>query len=163
MGSEKLYKWLNNNPSVEFLRGSYVNDPCTMKQNCKMVSINTCIMIDFTGQVSSESIGLEQYSGTGGQSDTAVGAIEGTDGLGKSIIACRSTARGGAISTIVPVLPAGSAITLHRSHTDYVVTEWGTVRLTGRTVRERTVALISIAHPDFRESLKAQAEELGFL
>jgi acyl-CoA hydrolase len=163
MGSEKLYKWLNNNPSVEFLRGSYVNDPCIIKQNCKMVSINTCIMIDFTGQVSSESIGLEQYSGTGGQSDTAVGAVEGKDGLGKSIIACRSTARGGAISTIVPVLPAGSAVTLHRSHTDYVVTEWGSVRLTGRTVRERTVALISIAHPDFRESLKVQAEELGFL
>ncbi|MCO5266935.1 MAG: 4-hydroxybutyrate CoA-transferase [Lentimicrobium sp.] len=163
MGSEKLYKWLDNNPSVEFLRGKYVNDPCAMKQNSRMVSINTCIMVDFTGQVSSESIGIEQYSGTGGQTDTAVGAIEGTDGLGKSIIACRSTARGGTISTIVPVLPEGSAVTLHRSHTDYVVTEWGSVRLTGRTVRERTKLLISIAHPDFRESLTAQAEKLGFI
>ncbi len=163
MGSEKLYKWLDNNPCVEFLRGKYVNDPCEMKKNSRMVSINTCIMVDFTGQVSSESIGIEQYSGTGGQTDTAVGAIEGTDGLGKSIIACRSTARGGSISTIVPVLPEGSAVTLHRSHTDYVVTEWGSVRLTGRTVRERTQMLISIAHPDFRESLKAQAEKLGFL
>lgn len=163
MGSEKLYKWLDNNPSVEFLRGKYVNDPCAMKQNSRMVSINTCIMVDFTGQVSSESIGIEQYSGTGGQTDTAVGAIEGTDGLGKSIIACRSTARGGTISTIVPVLPEGSAVTLHRSHTDYVVTEWGGVRLTGRTVRERTKLLISIAHPDFRESLTAQAEKLGFI
>ncbi len=162
MGSEKLYKWLDNNPSVEFLRGSYVNDPCVMKHNSRMVSINTCIMIDFTGQVSSESIGIEQYSGTGGQTDTAVGAIEGTDGLGKSIIACRATARGGAISTIVPTLPEGSAVTLHRSHTDYVVTEWGSVRLTGRTVRERTRALISIAHPDFRDSLRAKAEELGY-
>lgn len=162
MGSEKLYKWLDNNPSVEFLRGKYVNDPCVMKHNSRMVSINTCIMVDFTGQVSSESIGVEQYSGTGGQTDTASGAIEGTDGLGKSIIACRSTARNGKISTIVPVLPEGSAVTLHRSHTDYVVTEWGSVRLTGRTVRERTRALISIAHPDFRESLKAQAEELGY-
>ncbi len=162
MGSLKLYKWLDNNPSVEFLRGGYVNDPCVMKQNSRLVSINTCIMVDFTGQVSSESIGVEQYSGTGGQTDTAVAAIEGTDGLGKSIIACRSTAQRGKISTIVPVLPAGSAVTLHRSHTDYVVTEWGSVRLTGRTVRERTHFLISIAHPDFRESLQAQAEEMGY-
>lgn len=163
MGSQKLYKWLDNNPAVEFLRGKYVNDPCVMKQNSKMVSINTCIMIDFTGQVASESIGTEQYSGTGGQSDTAMGAIEGTDGLGKSIIACRSTARDGKISTIVPVLPLGSAVTLHRSNTDYVVTEWGSVRLTGRTVRERTMALISVAHPDFREQLLQQAEMYGFI
>ena len=163
MGSEKLYQWLDNNPSIEFLRGRYVNDPCVMKQNSRMVSINTCIMVDFTGQVSSESIGIEQYSGTGGQTDTAVGAIEGTDGLGKSIIACRATARGGAISTIVPTLPEGSAVTLHRSYTDYVVTEFGSVRLTGRTVRERTKALISIAHPDFREGLTLKAIELGYL
>jgi acyl-CoA hydrolase len=162
MGSLKLYKWLDNNPSVEFLRGSYVNDPSEMKHNSRLVSINTCIMIDFSGQVSSESIGIEQYSGTGGQTDTASAAIEGTDGLGKSIIACRSTARGGAISTIVPVLPLGSAVTLHRSHTDYVVTEWGSVRLTGRTVRERTHFLISIAHPDFRKSLQEKAEEMGY-
>ncbi len=163
MGSEKLYRWLHNNMSVEFLRGKYVNDPCVMKQNSKMVSINTCIMVDFTGQVASESIGPEQYSGTGGQSDTAVGAIEGFDGKGKSIIACRSTARGGKISTIVPYLPEGSAVTLHRSHTDYVVTEWGSVQLTGRTVKERTLALISIAHPDFREQLTQQALALGFI
>ena len=163
MGSEKLYKWMDNNPAVEFLRGKYVNDPCVMRLNSRMVSINTCIMVDFTGQVASESIGLEQYSGTGGQTDTATGAIEGTDGLGKSIIACRSTARGGQISTIVPVLPEGSAVTLHRSHTDWVVTEWGSVRLTGRTIRERTRMLISIAHPDFREHLLHEAERLGFL
>ncbi len=163
MGSEKLYRWMDNNPAVEFLRGKYVNDPCVMRLNSKMVSINTCIMVDFTGQVASESIGLEQYSGTGGQTDTATGAIEGTDGLGKSIIACRSTARGGQISTIVPVLPEGSAVTLHRSHTDWVVTEWGAVRLTGRTIRERTKMLISIAHPDFREHLLHEAERLGFL
>ncbi len=163
MGSEKLYKWMDNNPAVEFLRGKYVNDPCVMRLNSRMVSINTCIMVDFTGQVASESIGLEQYSGTGGQTDTATGAIEGTDGLGKSIIACRSTARGGQISTIVPILPEGSAVTLHRSHTDWVVTEWGAVRLTGRTIRERTRMLISIAHPDFREHLLHEAERLGFL
>lgn len=162
-GSEKLYKWLHNNPSVEFLRGAYVNDPCIVKKNSKMVSINTCLMIDFTGQVASESIGIEQYSGTGGQSDTAVGATEGFDGKGKSIIACRSTARKGTISTIVPTLPAGTGVTLHRSNTDYVVTEWGSVRLTGLTVRERTEALISIAHPDFREQLTQQAKEMNYI
>ncbi len=163
MGSEKLYRWLDNNPAVEFLRGSYVNDPCFVRQNSKMVSINTCIMIDFTGQVASESIGTDQYSGTGGQSDTAIGATEGLDGKGKSIIACRATARNGQISTIVPVLPAGTAVTLHRSNTDYIVTEFGSVRLTGRTIKERTIALISIAHPDFRASLTEQARELGYI
>ena len=163
MGSDKLYQWLDNNPVVEFLRGSYVNDPCLVRQNSKMVSINTCMMIDFTGQVASESIGTEQYSGTGGQSDTAVGAIEGLDGKGKSIIACRATAKGGKISTIVPVLPAGTGVTLHRSNTDYIVTEFGSVRLTGRTVRERTEMLISVAHPDFREELRKQAEQMGYL
>ena len=120
-------------------------------------------MIDFTGQVASESIGIEQYSGTGGQTDTAIGATEGLDGKGKSIIACRATAKNGEISTIVPVLPEGTAVTLHRSNTDYVVTEFGSVRLTGMTVRERTRALISIAHPAFRESLAQKAIEMGYL
>lgn len=163
MGSEKMYRWLDNNPTVEFLRGRYVNDPCVIRQNSRMVSINTCIMVDFTGQVASESIGIQQYSGTGGQTDTAVGAIEGLDGLGKSIIACRSTAKNGTISTIVPVLPEGTAVTLHRSHTDYIVTEWGYARLTGLTVRERTLALIGIAHPKFRDELTEKAREMGYL
>lgn len=163
MGSEKMYKWLHNNPAVEFLRGKYVNDPCIIRKNSRMVSINTCLMVDFTGQVSSESIGTNQYSGTGGQTDTAIGAVEGFDGLGKSIIACRSTARGGSVSTIVPVLPEGTAVTLHRSHTDYVVTEHGVARLTGLTVKERTMALIKIAHPDFRNDLMNQANKLGYI
>ena len=163
MGSEQLYKWLDNNPAVEFLRGKYVNDPCVVRKNSKMVSINTCIMVDFSGQVASESIGPNQYSGTGGQTDTAVGAIEGFDGKGKSIIACRSTAKDGKISTIVPFLPEGTAVTLHRSNTDYVVTEHGIARLTGLTIRERTQALINIAHPDFRKELTQKALEIGYL
>lgn len=163
MGSEKLYKWLDNNPAVEFLRGNFVNDPCEVRKNSKMVSINTCIMVDFTGQVASESIGINQYSGTGGQTDTAVGAIEGFDGKGKSVIACRATAKGGKISTIVPTLPEGTAVTLHRSNTDYIVTEHGIARLTGLTVKERTEALIKIAHPDFREELTQKAQAMGYL
>jgi acyl-CoA hydrolase len=163
MGSRKLYDWLDDNVAVEFIRGSWVNNPAVVSQNSKMVSVNTCISVDLTGQVASESIGASQYSGTGGQSDTAQGAVAGFDGLGKSIIACASTARGGKLSTIVPTLPEGSAVTLHRSHVDHVVTENGVAHLRGRTVRERAQELIAIAHPDFRADLTTKAKALGYL
>jgi acyl-CoA hydrolase len=163
MGSPKLYKWLDNNPSVEFIRGKFANDPALVKLNSKMVSINTCIMIDLTGQISSESFGTQQYSGTGGQADTAIGAVEGTDGKGKSIIACRATARRGSVSTIVSILPAGTAVTLHRSNADYIVTEFGIASLRGKTIPERSMELIKIAHPDFREQLIKEATEIGFI
>lgn len=163
MGSRKLYDWLDHNVSIEFLRGSKVVDPATVALNSRMTSINTCLMVDLTGQVSSESIGTNQYSGTGGQSDTAQGASGGFDQLGKSIIACYSTAKNGSVSTIVPTLPEGSAVTLHRSYTDHVVTEHGIARLRGRTVRERVTELIAIAAPEFREELKAQAKALNYL
>jgi len=163
MGSRKLYDWLDDNVAVEFQRGRWVNDPAVVSENSRMVSINTCLAVDFTGQVASESIGSNQYSGTGGQSDTAQGAVGGRDGQGKSIIACYSTAKGGTISTIVPTLAEGSVITLHRSFVDHVVTEWGVARLRGRTVRERTRELIGIAHPDFRDELTAKAKKMGYL
>lgn len=163
MGSRRLYDWLDDNVAVEFQRGRWVNDPAVVAQNSRMVSINTCLMVDFTGQVASESIGTAQYSGTGGQSDTAQGAVAGFDGLGKSIIACYATAKDGAVSTIVPTLPEGSAVTLHRSFVDHVVTEHGVARLRGRTVRERSMELINIAAPEFREELKAQARRLGYI
>ena len=163
MGSRALYDWLNDNVAVEFRRGRWVNDPAVVAQNSRMVSINTCLMVDFTGQVASESLGTQQYSGTGGQSDTAQGAVAGFDGLGKSIIACYATAKGGAVSTIVPTLPEGTAVTLHRSFVDHIVTEHGIARLRGRTVRERTRELIAVADPRFREELTAQARKLGYL
>jgi len=163
MGSRKFYDWLDDNVAVEFQRGSWVNNPAIVAQNSRMVSVNTCISVDFTGQVASESIGTSQYSGTGGQSDTAQGAVAGFDGLGKSIIACYSTAKNGTVSTITPTLPLGSAVTLHRAHVDHVVTEHGVARLRGRTVRERTRELISVAHPDFRAELTEQARKLGYL
>jgi acyl-CoA hydrolase len=163
MGSRRLYDWLDDNMAVEFRRGSWVNDPAIIRRNSKMVSINTCLMVDFTGQVASESIGTDQYSGTGGQTDTAVGAKEAFDGLGKSIIACASTARGGQVSTIVPTLPAGTAVTLHRSNTDYIVTEHGVAPMRGRTVRERTQNLIAVAHPDHRGERREAAHKLGYL
>ncbi|HKJ86108.1 MAG TPA: acetyl-CoA hydrolase/transferase C-terminal domain-containing protein [Spirochaetia bacterium] len=163
MGSRRLYDWLDDNLAVEFQRGKWVNDPAVVRQNSRMVSLNTCLMVDFTGQVASESIGTRQYSGTGGQTDTAVGAKEAYDGLGKSIIACRSTAKQGAQTTIVPVLPEGTAVTLHRSNSDHIVTEYGIAHLRGRTVRERTQNLIAVAHPDFRADLTEQAKKLGYL
>ncbi len=163
MGSRALYDWLNDNVAVEFRRGRWVNDPAVVAQNSRMVSINTCLMVDFTGQVASESLGTQQYSGTGGQSDTAQGAVAGFDGLGKSIIACYATAKGGAVSTIVPTLPEGTAVTLHRSFVDHIVTEHGIARRRGRTVRERTRELIAVADPRFREELTAQARKLGYL
>lgn len=163
MGSEKLYQWLDNNMAVEFQRGSWVNDPDVIRKNNKMISINTCLAVDLMGQISSESIGIEQFSGTGGQTDTAIGAKEGHDGLGKSIIACRSTAKNDSISTIVPTLLNGSAVTLHRGHADYVVTEWGVASLRGKSLEERAMALINIAHPKFRNELRSQAYELGFM
>jgi acyl-CoA hydrolase len=163
MGSRALYDWLDDNVTVQFERGRWVNDPAVVRQNSRMVSINTCLMVDFTGQVASESIGTNQYSGTGGQADTAIGSVEGFDGLGKSIIACYSTAKGGTVSTIVPTLPEGTAVTLHRSNVDHVVTEHGIARLRGRTVRERTRELIAVAHPNFRADLEAKARKLGYL
>jgi acyl-CoA hydrolase len=163
MGSRKFYDWLDDNVAVEFQRGRWVNDPAVIAQNSRMVSINTCISVDLTGQVASESIGPAQYSGTGGQSDTATGAVAGSDGLGKSVIACYSTAKEGTVSTIVPTLAPGSAVTLHRSLVDHVVTEHGIARLRGRTVRERARALIAIAQPEFRSRLEAEAKALGYL
>jgi acyl-CoA hydrolase len=162
-GSRRLYDWLDDNMAVEFRRGSWVTDPAVIRRNSRMVSINTCLMVDLTGQVASESIGARQYSGTGGQTDTAVGAKEAYDGLGKSIIACASSAKRGTVSTIVPVLPEGTAVTLHRSDTDHIVTEHGIAYMRGRTVRERARNLIAVAHPDFRAELTAAAQKLGYL
>jgi acyl-CoA hydrolase len=163
MGSRDLYDWLDDNVAVQFERGRWVNDPAVIRQNTRMVSINTCLSVDFTGQVCSESIGPVQYSGTGGQTDTAIGAVEGLDGLGKSIIACYSSAKGGTVSTIVPMLAEGSVVTLHRANADHIVTEHGIARLRGRTVKERTLALIAVAHPQFRPELTAKAKAMGYI
>ncbi len=157
-GSEKLYQFVNNNPVVELKRGSIINDPFVISQNDLAVSINTCVQLDLTGQVASESIGPRQYSGTGGQFDTAFGAQRSKGG--KSIIALHSTAKKGTVSTIVPHLAEGTVVSLSRNNVDYIVTEYGVACLRGRCISERVDALIRIAHPDFREELKKQADEL---
>lgn len=160
LGNQKLYDMMNRNPAVCIMPGSYVNDPCVIAKNHNMVSINTAIAVDFGGQVASESIGPVQYSGSGGQSDTAIGAIHAKGG--KSIIALHSTAKDGTISTIMPFLPQGAVVTLSRNNIDYIVTEYGVAEMKARTTAQRAKNLIAIAHPKFRDELTAKARELGF-
>jgi len=158
MGTKKLYDFIDKNLVVEFQQGNVTNDPHIIGQNHKMVSVNTALQVDLTGQVCSEAIGNKHYSGTGGQVDTHRGA-QRSEG-GKGIIALRSSAKNGEISTIVAELPAGSKITLGRNDIDYIVTEYGVAHLKGKSIRERVDAMISIAHPDFRDELREKANEL---
>jgi 4-hydroxybutyrate CoA-transferase len=122
-----------------------------------MVCINSCIQVDLMGQVCAETIGYKQFSGVGGQVDFIRGASMAYDG--KSIIAMPSTASGGRISRIVPVLDEGAAVTTSRNDVHYVVTEYGVADLRGKTLRDRAKVLIDIAHPDFRESLRKEADK----
>lgn len=158
LGSQSLYDFIDDNPAVELHRGSLVNSPYIIAQNDGQVSVNTALQVDLTGAVASESIGPRQFSATGGQFETAYGAQMSKGG--KSIIALHATAKKGTISTIVPVMDAGTVTTLSRNDVDYVVTEFGIAPLKGRCVRERTENLIAIAHPKFRDQLRAQAKEL---
>ena len=154
MGTKRLYDFVHNNPVVEMYPVDYVNDPCVIMQNSKMVSINSCIQVDLMGQVVSDSIGLTQFSGVGGQVDYVRGASMTKDG--KSIIAMPSTASKGTISRIVPFIDEGSAVTTSRNDVHYVITEYGIADLRGKTLRDRATALIAIAHPKFHEELKAE-------
>ncbi|MDY0346904.1 MAG: acetyl-CoA hydrolase/transferase C-terminal domain-containing protein [Acholeplasma sp.] len=168
-GTKELYDFINNNPSCWILDGKYVNDPAIIGLNDNQVSINSTIEIDLSGQCCSESIGTQQFSGTGGQSDTAVGAQNSKNG--RSFIALYSTAmvknpvtgEREETSKIVPMLKPGAAVSLSRNDVDYVVTEYGMVSLRGTNIRERAKLLISIAHPKFRAELTEQAIKAGYL
>ena len=150
MGTKRLYDFIDNNPQVEIYPVEHVNNPVIIAQNDNMVCINSCVQVDLMGQVVSESIGLKQISGVGGQVDFVRGAAMSKNG--RSIMAMPSTVKGKA-SKIVPVLDEGSAVTTSRNDVDYVVTEYGVAHLTGRTLRQRARALIEIAHPNFRQEL----------
>jgi len=158
LGTSRLYRFIDQNPAVEFQQGNVTNDPFVIGQNYQMVSINTALQVDLCGQVVSEWLGGRQFSGTGGQADTHRGAQRSPGG--KGIIALRSTAKKGTVSTIQPQLPAGAQVTLGRQEIDLVVTEYGVASLKGRSVRERVQRLIAIAHPDFREELRKEARRL---
>lgn len=151
MGTRKLYDFVDSNPDVLMLPVDYVNNPAVIARNHKMVSINSCLQIDFNGQVNSESFGMNQFSGIGGQLDYVRGATMCPDG--KSILAMPSTAKGGQLSRILPVLPEGTTVTTTRTDVQYIVTEYGIANLRGKSLRERAKLLISIAHPKFRDEL----------
>ncbi len=157
MGSKKLYDFVDNNPDVLMMTVDYVNDPVVVARQNKMVSINSCLQVDFNGQVNSESMGIKQFSGIGGQLDYVRGASMCPNG--KSILAMPSTAKHGTISRIVPVFEAGTTVTTTRTDVHYIVTEYGIANLRGKSLRERAKLLINIAHPDFRDELWAAYHE----
>lgn len=169
MGIPELYEFMDYNPGIAVMDGAWTNDPYTIAQNDNQISINTSIEVDLTGQCASESIGSRQFSGTGGQADTAIGAQMSKNG--KSIIALYSTAmvkdpetgERHEVSKIVPQLMSGAAVSLSRNDVDRVVTEYGVAELRGTSIRDRVARLIEIAHPKFREELWEQAVETGIL
>jgi len=156
MGTRRLYDFVDDNPMVYMAPVEYINNPYVIAQNKKLISINSCVQVDLMGQVCSESVGLTQISGVGGQVDFVRGASMSEGGV--SIIATASTAKNGTVSKIVPFLDPGMAVTTNRYDVMNIVTEYGIASLAGKTLRQRARALIDIAHPDFRASL---AEEFG--
>ena len=161
MGTRALYDYVDHNPSVEFHSSDVVNYVPEIASQHRMMAINSALAIDLTGQVCADSIGDRIYSGIGGQMDFVRGAVQSEGG--KAFIALASTAKGGTISRIVPRLAPGSGVVTTRGHVQWVVTEHGAVNLRGRSLRQRAELLISIAHPDFREELRAAAVERKLL
>lgn len=161
LGDKKLYDIMEHDPNVLFRQASYTNDPFVIAKIDNMVSINTAMEIDLTGQICSESMGPRQYSGTGGAFDFAFGVQHSKGGRG--IIAMASTAKGGTISKIKPILTPGAVVTISRNVADIIITEYGVAYMRGRTVRERAKQLIAIAHPQFREELTYEAKKYGFI
>ena len=154
-GTRKLYDYIHDNPLFEFRPTEFTNNPFHIARNARMVAISSAIEVDLTGQVCADSIGGKFYSGFGGQVDFIRGAAHSEGG--KPIIALPSTTRDGKISRIVPWLKTGAGVVTSRADVHYVVTEYGIASLHGKTVRERAIALIHIAHPDFREGLMREA------
>jgi len=164
LGTTRLYNWSHDNPMIELHRTEYVNDPFVIAQNERMVAINSAIEVDITGQVCADSIGPKLYSGVGGQLDFIYGASRSKNGV--PIIALPSTATmkdGMVVSKIVALLKHGAGVVTSRNHIHFVVTEWGVADLYGKTIHQRAQALINVAHPNFRDGLTREAEELNYL
>jgi 4-hydroxybutyrate CoA-transferase len=159
-GSVDLYKWMHDNPSLQMMDISYVNDVAVIRAHPKMTALNSCIEIDITGQIVSDSIGSRIYSGIGGQMDFIRGAAVAEGGV--SIIAINSTTSKGD-SKIVSTLKPGAGVVTTRGHVRYVVTEFGIVDLFGKSTRDRATALISVAHPSHRDRLMREAREVGVI
>ncbi|MFL5646289.1 MAG: acetyl-CoA hydrolase/transferase family protein [Chloroflexota bacterium] len=161
MGTQRLYDFVHDNPMVEMRPVDFTNDTHVIRSFSRMVSINSAIEVDLTGQVVADSIGHRLYSGVGGQMDFIRGAALATEG--RSIIALPSTAAGGTASRLVSSLRQGAGVVTTRAHVRTVVTEWGVAELFGRSLRERAEALIEIAHPDFRDALRHDASRRNLI
>lgn len=161
LGSQRMYDYIDDNPMMEVLPVDYVNDPAVIARHPNFISVNAALEVDFYGQVCAESIGTRHISGTGGQSDYVRGAVQSKGG--KSFIAFASTANGGEISRIVPVLMPGAQVSTSKNDVDHIVTEYGVAKLRGRTLSQRTKALIAIAHPKFRDELAFRAKKQNII
>ena len=161
MGSRDTYDFLDENPSIEFKRIDYTNNPLIISRNRMMTAINSAMEVDLTGQATAESLGGTFYSGTGGQADFMRGAVLSPGG--KTILAFPSTALNDSVSRIVPVLQEGAGITLTRGDVHYMVTEYGIAYLHGKNIRERAMDLIAIAHPKFRPWLIEAARKRSLI
>jgi len=164
LGSHNLYKWVDDNPLIELHPTEYVNDPFVIAKNDYQVAINSAIEVDLTGQVCADSIGTRLYSGAGGQLDFIYGESRSKGGI--PIIALPSVAKkrdGTVISRISPTLKKGAGVVTTRNHVHYIITEYGVANLYGKTIRQRALSLINIAHPDFRNDLRKQASELNYI
>ena len=160
-GSKRIYDFIDDNPGIAILPVDYVNDPNVICKNDNMISINAAVEVDLWGQVCAESIGTKHLSGTGGQVDFVRGACQSRGG--KSFIAFTSTAKGGTISKIQPILTPGALCTTSKNDVDYIVTEYGIAQLRGLSLSKRVKNLISIAHPDFRDELTFEAKKRGMI
>jgi len=161
LGSRRLFDFVDNNPSFEFHRTAYANDPFVIAQNDRMVALNSAIEVDLTGQVCADSMGHTPYSGIGGQVDFLRGAARSRGGM--PMITLPSTAKGGTVSRIVPRLQPGAGVVTSRGDVHYVITEHGVAYLHGKNLRQRAEALIEIAAPQFREELERYAVEARLL
>ncbi|MCA9555965.1 MAG: GNAT family N-acetyltransferase, partial [Myxococcales bacterium] len=161
MGSQRLYDFVDDNPMVALYPSSYTNDPFVIARHEEMTAINSAIEVDLTGQVCADSLGPKLWSGIGGQVDFIRGAAMSRGG--KPIIALPSTAKDGAVSRIVPHLDEGAGVVTSRGDVHYVVTEFGVAYLHGKTIRERALALMGIAHPDFRQELLDYVKERKYV
>ncbi|MHA1519606.1 MAG: GNAT family N-acetyltransferase [Promethearchaeota archaeon] len=161
MGSRRLYDFVNNNPFIEFRSTEFINNIFNIARNTKQVSINAALSVSFTGQVNSDSVGTKFYSGIGGQADFTRGAALSKGG--KPIICLPSTTKDGTISRIVATLAPGAGVVIPRGDVHYVVTEFGVAFLHGKSIRNRVLQMIGIAHPKFRQDLLLKAKEMHYL
>jgi acyl-CoA hydrolase len=158
LGTERLYRFIHDNPMVEMRPIDYTNDTAIIRQFRHMTAVNSALAVDLTGQVAADSIGPHLYSGVGGQMDFVRGAALAPEG--RAIIALPSTAKDGMVSRITPFLPEGAGVVTSRAQVRTIVTEWGVAELFGRSIQARAQALIAIAHPDFRDELTHDARRI---